>query len=104
MPSPSGGEEETSVCSVLTGDTRTCKHQHSTVMCLHVSGSGSTQQRWIWTEPHTWLTVTTGSVSLAGFRLDVILVTTAGCGGGVRPGGLTWAPPPVPEPWRAMGL
>lgn len=32
MLSPSGGEEDTSVCSVLTGDTRTCKHQHSMVM------------------------------------------------------------------------
>ncbi len=53
----------------------------------------------------TWLTLTAGRVSLAGFRLEVILVTTAGCGGMVpRPGGLAWDPPPPPDPWREMGL
>lgn len=57
------------------------------------------------TEPHTWLTLTAGRVSLAGFRLEVILETTAGCGGTApSPGGLVWAPPPAPDPWRVMGL
>lgn len=46
--------------------------------------------------------LTAGRVSLAGFLLEVILVTTAGCGGKVLSAeAFIWAPPP---PWRQMGL
>lgn len=67
--------------------------------------SGSRQKQWVQIDAHTWLTLTAGRVSLAGFLLDVILVTMAGCcGAAPSAGGLIWAPPPAPDPWRAIGL
>lgn len=45
--------------------------------------------------------LTAGSISLAGFGLEVIFVTKAGCGG---PGALVWGPPPPPDPGREPGL
>lgn len=48
------------------------------------------------------MTLTGGRVSHVGFLLDVIFVTTAGCGVGFSPGPLAWGPPP--QPCRQTGL
>ena len=53
----------------------------------------------------TWVMLTGGSVSQAGFRLEVILVTMLGCGGTLPgPGALVCGAPPAPHPCGQMGL
>lgn len=114
--SPSSGEEEPLFGCGLTGSSRTCAHKYTLLIlsrddnvflffCLH--GSFFQIQfvpggRWTPMHTHTWLMFTVGRVSLAGLRLAVILVTTAGCGAAA-------ANPQVFVgagllPWRPMGL
>lgn len=54
---------------------------------------------------HTWVTLTGGNVSQAGFLLEVIFVTMVGCGAmEPRPGAFVWGPAPTAHPCRHTGL